>query len=84
VVLLLVAGPQVVLLVALVVVALLAALVVVALLAALLAALGLLQVVGHLVAPVPGKLVVVGLAAVVILEVAFVAGPTEALLECSH
>jgi hypothetical protein len=75
VLLLLVVGPQVVLLVSLGAVALLVA---------LLAALRLLLVVGHLVAPVLGKLVVVGLTAIVALEVAFVTGPTGALLECFH
>jgi hypothetical protein len=79
-VLLLVAGPQVVLLVVLPVVTLLVALLVVQ------AAPGLLLAVGLLVAPVPvlGKLVVLGPAAAVALVVAFVAGPTEAFLECFH
>jgi hypothetical protein len=76
----LVAGPQVALLVVPVVVALLAALLVVW------AAPGVLLVVGHLVALVPmlGRLVALGLAAIVALVVVSVAGWTETLLECFH
>jgi hypothetical protein len=79
-VLLLVAGPQMVLLVVLVVLAPLAAILMVWV------APGLLLAVGHLVAlaPMLGKLVVPGLAAVVVLVMAFVAGPIEPLLECFH